>query len=702
MIRTVRIFALLICCAAPLHRAVAQPYNWQISGIEVLDAEGAAFALPFLGGFNVPRPQLVDIDDDGDQDLFVQEKSGQIMFFAHLGAEAVFPFAWQTDAFEGLDVGEWYRFTDLDGDGDFDLLAEQPFSLMRYFRNDGSARAPEFTLLADTLFDDQGEALFADRQNIPNVTDIDCDGRADLFVGRLDGTIRRYELLSFDAQGVPLFTLEDERFQDIEIVAESAGKQSDALRHGANTLTFTDLDADGDQDLLWGDFFETGLLYLENAGSCEVPDFSIAPAAFPPNAPLETSGYNAPTIGDVTGDGIPDLVVGVLGGAFSTENNTANNLFFFEGINGTEMEPVSERYLSNLDFGSDSYPVLQDLDGDGDFDLIVANSIDPENLETAVARVLENRGTPLQPAFQFAGSLPLAQAFNYAPAFGDLDANGVEDMLVGSWQGEMALYTKTGDGLLDFELADAALLDIPGGSNTTPSLVDIDGDGDLDVVAGEANGSLNYFENTGTAASPDFAAVVENWLGIDAGRRSVPVFRDLDGDGDLDLLLASDQDGLQFYGNTGTVEAPAFQPDVPLLDLTEIRRIVPALADLDADGDLDLLSGTLQGGLLYFENDAVASSTEKPGVHLPLLMELYPNPFSGKAVLEMKADAPLQVEAVIYDLTGRQVMAPGTHRLKEGNGRVEINLVGQPAGVYFLRLRLENGAVYTRPLIHRP
>ena len=79
--------ALLVAgCAsggAPLATAPANAGEWvrRIAPFPVADETGAAYAEPFLGGFNVPRPQLVDIDGDGDDDLMVQEATGSVMFF---------------------------------------------------------------------------------------------------------------------------------------------------------------------------------------------------------------------------------------------------------------------------------------------------------------------------------------------------------------------------------------------------------------------------------------------------------------------------------------------------------------------------------------------------------------------------------------------------------------------------------------------
>ena len=601
--------------------------------IPVVDSAGRAVAHPFVGGLNLPRPQLADADGDGDLDLFVQEVSDQVMYFENAGGPAettglrpegagagVLPsYRWVSDAFEDLSVGEWYRFADVDLDGDLDLLAEQPFSYIRYYRNDGGSGPASYVLAADTLKDVAGEPIFSDRQNIPNAADIDCDGRLDLLIGRLTGTITRYEAEGADDDGVPRFRHVTDSFEGIEIVAAVQGS-----RHGANTMALGDVDQDGDYDLFWGDFFEAGLLYIENTGTCARPVLRGSPRPFPLGAPVATSGYNAPALGDTDGDGDMDLVMGVLGGAFNPNRTTVDNLWHFEQDADGGFAATTPRLLPALDVGSESLPALTDLDGDGDLDLLVSNKIESTSTRTAGLYAFENTGSPQVPSFAARGVVPgLPDAYHYAPAFGDLDGDGDDDLLLGQWRDQVAYYRNDGPGpglLPRWTLIDSVAAVLTRGRNTTPSLGDLDGDGDLDLLVGEASGVLNYYRNEGGPTAPEFQLVSDRFQEIDVGRRSVPALVDLDGDGDLDLAVGTETSGLRLFFNegvagTGTGEVgdgpslagdPRFveAPPIGLAVLAVPAFATPAFADIDADGDRDLVLGGAGGGLVVYRRGA--------------------------------------------------------------------------------------------------
>lgn len=701
--KTPRLFAVLVCFVMFFAPKSYAQFRADIAPFDVINAAGERYLQPFLGGFNVPRPQLVDIDADGDPDLFVQEKSGEIIFFKNRLGEpgrpaASFSFSLESTHFQALDVGEWYRFADMDQDGDFDLLAEQPFSFIRYYQNIGTPRVPAFVQAADTLRDALGVPVFSNRQSIPNVADIDCNGKQDFFIGQQDGTISRYEVIDFDENGAPVFAFLGDRFQGIEIIGSVGKNRDNNALHGANTLFFHDLDADGDPDLLWGDFFEEGLLLLENTGTCEVPDFTTPPVSYPIANPIATSGYNAPTIGDINMDGKADLLVGVLGGAFFSLGNDADNLIYLERQDDGLVKKTG-RFLSNIDVGSDAVPVLHDLDGDEDLDLVLTNSIDAADPEMGRAEWYENEGAADQPSFRYKGVLPLEPAFNYAPAFGDLDADGDADMLVGAWQGGVVMYRNAG-GVANYERVDDVLLTLPSGGNTTPTLGDLDGDGDLDVLVGEATGTLNLFRNIGSRTEPAFVLETEAFGAIDVGRRSAPLLYDLDGDLDLDLIIGSDQDGIQTYLNVGGVEMPRFEA-TEFFNLPVVRRMSPSMGDVNGDGQADLFVGTLEGGVLYFEREGVDTTVDvylRPTTDNAI--SLYPNPAKNLTTLVVRAFGNRYIKVVLFDLLGRPIITLFKGVQTEDAFSMDLDLAPYPAGTYLIRAELRSGETVTRMLQH--
>jgi hypothetical protein len=556
----------------------------------VLGADGTSINNPFYGGFNTPRPQFVDIDGDGDEDLFVQERSNRISFFERVTEGDSARLVWRTDDYRDLEVGEWFRFADLDQDGAPDLLAEQPYSYIRVYRNVGTATDPDFTLYTDTLRTPDGTGIFSDRQNIPNVTDLDCDGRLDLFLGRLDGTITRYE--ATDSTGMPTFARVTDNFEGIEIVNRQLG-----LRHGANTLTFADVDDDGDPDLFWGDFFEPGLLLIENTGRCGNPVLSGEPEPFPFNNPIETSGYNAPALTDWTGNGRPDLFVGVLGGANDANTSLTDNFYFYEN-QGDRYRLRTRQFTGGLDVGSESAVAAGDLNGDGTTDLLVANKIDPKKGATSLVYPVRNTGTAQAPTYRRGEALNLPSAYHYAPALGDLTGDGSPDLVLGTWKGKLTLHKNTGDGT--FASTDLTMdTDL---RHATPALGDLTGDGRLDLVVGRADGGVVLFENTGTDTDPSFDGTTTLLPASDERSRSAPALHDVDGDGTLDLLVGA-KEGLFVVRNTGTPQAPAFDAAPRAVSFDGGPRLAtPALADLDGDGRLDLVSGTERGGLVLFQS----------------------------------------------------------------------------------------------------
>ena len=697
--------------------ALAQPLDFErrISPFPVLGADGEPYPFAFAGGFNNPRPQLADLDGDGDLDLFILEARGRMTYFENVAEGGGFAFEWRSDRYLGIDVGTWFRFGDLDGDGDLDLLVQKSPGQVRYFRNDDGA----FVLAADPLLDTNGVPVNPEDPNVPALADVDGDGGLDLFLGRADsGKIRWYRHAGVDG-GVPQFELAGEQFEDIVIFEDNptCGADGDPIYvlpggpapgrgtlHGENALTFADVDADGDLDLFWGDFFTPSLYFFRNDGSATAPDMTLVSEFYPLDDPLTSGGYNVAAFGDLDGDGDLDLVIGIVGGFCSSTANLTENLYYLENT-GTPAEPAyverTSRLIESIDVGRASYPAFADLDGDGDLDLLVGSAYNPraDGPRRGGLFRFENTGTPTAPAYRLVDddflALDVDFAAHYAPAFGDLDGDGDLDLLVGTFGGKMAYLENDGG---TFTLAVEAIQGLDVGSVATPTLGDLDGDGDLDLLVGNFAGRLVYFRNDGSAELPFFVeAALPGLEDLRVGRFSAPHLADVDGDGDLDLFVGSEREDVLFFRNVGTAAEPRFERED--FEAGAFRmNASPVLADLDGDGDLDLVSGSLGGGLLYFENREVAPPEPPAGGSASV--GSFPNPFGERTTLRVSGTDGAATLAV-FDVRGREVrrwaLPPDTASV-DWDGTLASGAEA-PAGVYVARLTAEGEVLATRKLV---
>ncbi|MBL9199847.1 MAG: VCBS repeat-containing protein [Opitutaceae bacterium] len=146
----------------------------------------------------------------------------------------------------------------------------------------------------------------------------------------------------------------------------------------------------------------------------------------------------------------------------------------------------------------------------------------------------------------------------------------------------------------------------------SPSWGDFDGDGDIDLICGEFRDSFTYYENVGTRTAPRFAAGRKL---TSAGRPLVmdlcmitPTSVDFDGDGDMDLVVGDEDGRVAFIENTGTVVGglPQFLPPRYFrqfaADVKFGALITPYAFDWDGDGDEDLISGNTAGYVAWIEN----------------------------------------------------------------------------------------------------
>ena len=322
---------------------------------------------------------------------------------------------------------------------------------------------------------------------------------------------------------------------------------------------------------------------------------------------LTQSFRSMPAAADLDGDGDVDLLVGESDGSFA----------YFENIASAGAAPEFAEQIQNP-FGLEAIPQrngaapsVADLDGDGDLDVLAGS-----RFQGAFMYFENVAGPGGMPSFASAVSNPFGLtglSGGPVPVVVDLDGDSDPDILSGERlnDGRFFYYENTAGPNTTPAFAPRVtnpfgLGDI--GFDSTPNVGDLDGDGDLDILAGEREGELFFFENVaGPGAQVTFAAAVQNPFGLgDVGLYSAPVIVDLDGDDRLDVIVG-EYEGNLFYFENATSAVPNFEPAVQdPFELARIRGIprnsTPSVADLDSDGDLDVLSGELRGDFSFFEN----------------------------------------------------------------------------------------------------
>jgi hypothetical protein len=337
-----------------------------------------------------------------------------------------------------------------------------------------------------------------------------------------------------------------------------------------NQATLGDIDGDGDLDLI----IATGYRMLSvrlNGGTAN----GLNPAAFAGGYDLFLGpGYelSVPVLGDIDGDGDLDLVI--------AHHDTNGQISV--GLNGGDASGSNTGIFSNIsNCGLYPYPidaVLGDVDGDGDLDLLTTNDDISRLDERCTLNVYLNGN----------------------------DATG----------------SNTGT----FTYASTVSV---GAGASAPQLGDIDGDGDLDVVvANRKDATVSICLNGGNATGSNTGVFSKSNLLSVAAQPRQPVLGDVDGDGDLDLVInaASDSryaEGLVTVwlngGNATGSNTGIFSNGNGLY--LSARPIKTVMGDLDADGDLDLLilnsngavSLRLNGGDASGSNTGIFTLADSPG-----------------------------------------------------------------------------------------
>ncbi len=591
---------------------------WQTgSGVFNLDPTPLGDASTTLGPASV---QAADLDGDGDLDLVCANRYGSnLTIFWQTGPGVFSPQPTTLGDASTTNVPLSVQTVDLDGDGDLDLVSA----------NAQSKTVTVFWQTAPGVFDPTPTTVGG--PSIPSAilyvqaADLDGDGDLDLvcpignnnilavfwqvapgtfdplptFVGGSSTTVFPRSIRAADIDGDG----------SLDLVSANTGwpSSTDAgltvFWHAAagtidptpttvvigNPAAFApasvqaaDLDGDGNLDLVSANQIAFGIYGSDLTVFWQTGQGTFDPTPTSVGGPSITDAPRSVQAADLDGDCDLDLVCA----NFSSDELTV----FWQSSTGT-FEPTPTHVGDASTTNGPVFVLAVDLDGDGDLDLVSANNTG-NNLRVfrqAAPHTFDANPTPL-------GGVGITDAPTSVQA-ADIDGDGLLDLVsANSGNDTLTVFWQTSPGTFD------PVPTIVGGTSTTHGpdfvlAVDLDGDGDLDLVS--ANGAGNDLRVFWQTAPRTFDANPTPLGGV--GITDTPTCVqavDLDGDGDLDLVSANS------VGNNLTVfwqTAPGtFDPTPTRLGGPGItdKPVFVQVADLNGDGDLDLVSANFAGGTL--------------------------------------------------------------------------------------------------------
>jgi hypothetical protein len=693
---------------------------------------GITLKSAWAGGLNSPMVNQIDLNGDGILDLFLFDRLGdRLSTFVNDGISGQASYHYESAYLKIFPpLTKWVRAVDYDCDGDIDLFTFSNKAIAVYRNDYSSSTGLTFSLVANhlvswigTFFTD----INASDTNVPAILDLDNDGDIDILTfSTSNNTLEFHKNFFADSSATSScdgfnFYYQPYCWGDFQLdglaniaalnvvcrgnISENPATESiNNSRHSGSILLGFDQGCDGDIDLINGDILGSNLLYLENGGTSALAHISSQDSLFPSyNVQVNLSNLPSPAYLDVNNDGKKDLIVTPSANA----GEDFYNVLFYENTtdNCTNVFNYSTNRLlveDMIDVGTSSNVAFSDIDNDGLKDIIIGNDrYYNSNPTLAVSRLayFRNTGTLTQPAFTLISDdwlgLSTLQQSGLFPAFGDIDADNDDDLLLGNSSGDLIYYQNTAfsGAPANYVFNQAPYQGIAAGNNATPQLIDVDRDGKIDLLIGNRNGRLKYFHNTSSSLNfPVFTLVSSFWGGVNvtkanaAAGLSDPVL--YDNNGTYEMIVGSESGYIYQYGNIdGNLTGTFTLLDTNYQQIREPKLITLARADIDGDNKMDLLTGNNAGGIRLY-TQSVVSGLNSSSQSLPEVL-ISPNP--ANAFIKISIMQPIDHGSrriQLTDMLGKTLLNQTL-----SDQETELNIVDLRPGLYLLKLNIDGRTI---------